>query len=59
MGASSLAQVEDNIGACEIARQLEGTSADVLQEIEELLENTPALPRGAMEPDYRLPVPPA
>ena len=58
MGASSLAQVEDNIGACKVARQLEGEHADVLQEIEDLLANTPALPRGAMGAEYRLPVAP-
>jgi hypothetical protein len=59
MGASSLAQVKDNIGACAVARQLEGENADTLQEIEDLLANAPALPRGAMEPDYRLPVAPS
>ena len=58
MGASSLAQVQDNLGACHVARQLEGESASVLAEIEALLANTPTLPRGAMEPDYRLPVEP-
>ena len=58
MGASSLSQVTDNLGACKIARQLEGEGgAAVLAEIEELLGNTPVAPRGAMESEYRLPVP--
>ena len=51
-------QVTDNIGACRVARQLEGEGgAAVLARMEEILNNTPEPPRGAMEEDYRLPVP--
>jgi voltage-dependent potassium channel beta subunit len=57
MGASRLSQVQDNIGACRVARQLEGEGgAAVLAQIEELLGNTPEPPRGAMASDYRVPV---
>ena len=41
-----------------MARQLEGEGgAAVLARMEEILNNTPEPPRGAMEEDYRLPVP--
>jgi hypothetical protein len=57
MGASRSEQAADNLGACRVARQLEGEGgAAVLAEIEQVLGNTPEPPRGMMESDYRLPV---
>ena len=78
VGASRLEQIEDNLGACRVARQLEeGDGPAILAEvrrlrprcrwlarsdvsslgqIEELLGNAPAEPRGMMEADYRLPL---
>ena len=46
-GSSSLAQLEDNFGALEVLPKL---TADVMQEIEGILENKP---RGGPDPKFR------